>query len=184
MDDAVPIGKSFLTRQWWALAVRGVAAILLGLLIFAWPGLSAEIAVTVFGIYFLVQGLATLLTAADLRSAPHRGSLVFHGLIGIGAGLALILFPGVFLVIVIWVIAFWALVTGILEIGAALNLPQGSGGKWLFGLSGVFSLLIGLLLLSRPGAGVTAVLWLIGIYAVVAGVTMLGLSLRLRSLLQ
>ncbi len=182
MDEIVVRERNLLTSHWWALAIRGVIAIVLGLLAFAWPGLFAEAVILVFGVYFLVQGLFTLFSAADLRREPQRGSLVFHGLIGIGVGLALLLLPGVFAVIVIWVIAFWALATGILEIGAALNLPAGSGGKWLFCLSGAFSIVIGIVLLAHPGAGILAVLWLIGIYAVLAGVTMLGLALRLRSL--
>ncbi len=184
MDEIIVTDRCCLTRHWWAPAVRGIFAILLGLLAFAWPGLFAEAVVLVFGIYFLIQGLFTLFTAADLREEQHRGSLVFNGLIGIGAGLALVLLPGVFLVIAVWVIAFWALATGALEISAALNLPGGSGGKWLFALSGLFSIIVGLLLLTRPGAGVAAVLWLIGIYAVVAGVTMIGVALRLRSRLR
>jgi len=182
MNDIVTTEKVFLTRHWWALAIRGVIAIALGFLALVWPGLFAEAVILVFGVYFLVQGLFTLLSAADLRREPHRGSLVFHGLIGIGVGLVLLLLPGVFAVIVVWVIAFWALVTGILEIGAALNLPAGGGGKWLFALSGVFSIVIGIVLLAHPGAGILAVLWLIGIYAVLAGVTMLGLALHLRRL--
>jgi len=182
MNEIVVSDRAFLTRHWWALAIRGIIAILLGLLAFAWPGLFAEAVILVFGVYFLVQGLFTLFSAADLRREPHRGSLVFHGLIGIGAGLVLILFPGVFAVIIVWVIAFWALVTGVLEIGAALNLPAGGGGKWLFGLSGVFSIVIGIVLVAHPGAGILAVLWLIGIYAVLAGLTMLGLAFRLRAL--
>lgn len=184
MGEIVLTKRICLTRHWWAPAIRGVFAIVLGLLVFIRPGLVAEAVILVFGIYFLLQGFFTLLTAADLRREPHRGSLIFHGLIGIGAGLALILLPQVFLVIVIWVIAFWALATGVLEIGASLNLPRGSGGKWLFGLSGVFSIVIGLVLLSRPGAGVMAVLWLIGIYAIVSGITMLGVALRLHALLR
>jgi uncharacterized membrane protein HdeD (DUF308 family) len=159
-----------------------VIAIALGLLALVWPGLFAEAVILVFGIYFLIQGLFTLFSAADLRREPQRGSLVFHGLIGIGVGLVLLLLPGVFAVIVIWVVAFWALVTGILEIGAALNLPAGGGGKWLFSLSGVFSIVIGIVLLAHPGAGILAVLWLIGIYAILAGLTMLGLALHLRRL--
>jgi uncharacterized membrane protein HdeD (DUF308 family) len=184
MDEIVLTGNSYLTRHWWAPAVRGVFAILLGLLAFIWPGFFAEAVILIFGVYFLIQGLFTLLAAGGLRREPHRGSLIFHGLIGIGAGLALILLPGVFVVIAIWVIAFWALATGILEIGAAFNLPPGSRGKWLFALSGVFSIVIGIVLLARPGAGVTAVLWLIGIYAIAAGVTMLGVALRLRAWLK
>jgi uncharacterized membrane protein HdeD (DUF308 family) len=182
MNDIVTADKVFLTRHWWALAIRGVIAIALGLLALVWPGLFAEAVILVFGIYFLIQGLFTLFSAADLRREPQRGSLVFHGLIGIGVGLVLLLLPGVFAVIVIWVVAFWALVTGILEIGAALNLPAGGGGKWLFSLSGVFSIVIGIVLLAHPGAGILAVLWLIGIYAILAGLTMLGLALHLRRL--
>ncbi len=182
MDETAVREIRLLTSHWWTLAIRGVIAIVLGLLAFAWPELFAEAVILVFGIYFLVQGLFTLFSAADLRREAHRGSLVFHGLIGIGSGLVLLLLPGIFAVIVIWVIAFWALATGVLEIGAALNLPAGAGGRVLFSLSGVFSIVIGIVLLAHPGTGILAVLWLIGIYAVLAGLTMIGLAFRLRAL--
>ncbi len=184
MNDIVMTERSLLTRHWWALAARGVIAILLGLLAFIWPGLFADAFVIIFGVFFLVQGITALFTAADLRKEEHRGSIIFGGLVGIGVGLAILLFPTVFMVIIIWVIAFWALVTGILEMSASFQLPGGAGGKWLLFLSGVFSVIIGLILLTRPGAGILAVLWLIGIYAIIAGITLLGLSFRLRSQLK
>lgn len=182
MDEVVVRESNLLTKHWWALAIRGVGAIALGLLALTWPGLFAKSVILIFGIYFLLQGIFTLFSAADLRQEPQRGSLVFHALIGILAGLVLLLLPRVFAVIIIWVISFWALSTGILEIGAALKLPAGSAGKWLYCLSGVFSVVIGIILLTRPVAGILVVLWMIGIYAILAGVTMLGLSLQLRSL--
>ncbi len=184
MDEIVLTERCCLTRHWWALAVRGAAAILLGLLALLWPGLFAEAFILVFAVYFLAQGLFALFSAADLRREPHRGSLVFQALIGLGAGLALIFFPGVFMLIIVWVIAFWTLVSGVLEIGAALNLPRSSGGKWLFAFSGTLSVAIGLVLLAHPRAGLLAVLWLIGIYAILAGITRLGLAFRIRALLK
>lgn len=184
MDEIVLTEKCCLTRHPWALAARGAVAILLGLLALLWPGFFAEAFMLVFAVYFLAQGLFALFSAADLRREPHRGSLVFQALIGIGAGLALLFFPGVFVVIIIWVIAFWALVSGILEIGASLNLSAGSGGKWLFLFSGVFSIAIGLVLLAHPRAGLLAVLWMIGIYAILAGVTRLAVAFRIRALLR
>ncbi len=184
MDEIVLTEKCCLTRHPWALAVRGAVAILFGLLALLWPEFIAEAFMLVFAVYFLVQGLFALFSAADLRQEAHRGSLVIQALFGIGAGLALFFFPRVFMLIIIWVIAFWALVSGSLEIGAALHLPSGAGGKWLFLLSGVFSIAIGLALLARPGVGLVAVLWLIGIYAILAGVTRLAVAFRIRSLLK
>ncbi|MFH1037621.1 MAG: DUF308 domain-containing protein [PVC group bacterium] len=180
MNDVVMTERCLLTRHWWAPAARGVLAILLGLLALIWPGLFADAFIIIFGVYFLAQGIAALFTAADLRKEEHRGSIILGGLVGVAVGLAILLFPGVFLVIIIWVIAFWALVTGILEMSAAVQLPGGSGGKWLLFFSGVLSVIVGLILLTRPGAGLLAVLWLIGIYAIIAGVTLLGLSFSLR----
>ncbi len=184
MDEIILTEKCCLTRHPWALAVRGVVAIIFGLLALIWPGFVAGALVLVFAAYFLVQGLFALFTAADLRREAHRGTLVIQALFGIGAGLALFFFPRGFMVIIVWVIAFWALVSGSLEIGAALHLPPGAGGKWLFLLSGIFSILIGLALLARPGAGVVAVLWMFGIYAILAGVARLAVAFRIRSLLK
>jgi len=182
MNDIVMTEQSLLTKHWWALAVRGIFAIILGILALAWPGLFAGAFIIIFGIYFLAQGIFALFTAADMRKEEHRGSLVIGGLLSIAAAIIIFALPGITLILVIWVVAFWALVTGIFEIAATFKVPVGTGGKWLLLLSGILSVIIGLILLTRPGAGLLAVLWLIGIYAIIAGFTLLGLAFQLRKL--
>ena len=182
MNEVIMTEKSLLTKHWWALAVRGIFAIILGILAIAWPGLFAGAFILIFGIYFLAQGVFALFTAADMRKEEHRGSLVLGGLLSIAAGIIIFALPGVTLVMMIWIVAFWALVTGIFEIVATFKVPSGTGGKWLLFLSGVLSVIIGLFLLTRPGAGLLAVLWIIGIYAILTGLTMLGLAFQLRKL--
>ncbi len=182
MTEVVMTEKCLLTKHWWALAVRGIFAIILGILAIAWPSLFAGAFIIIFGIYFLAQGIFALFTAADMRKEEHRGSLVLGGLLSIVAGIIIFTLPGVTLVVMIWIVAFWALVTGIFEIAATFKVPSGTGGKWLLFLSGVLSVIIGLFLLTRPGAGLLAVLWIIGIYAILAGLTLLGLAFQLRKL--
>ncbi|MDP8215456.1 MAG: DUF308 domain-containing protein [Candidatus Euphemobacter frigidus] len=180
MNEVVIAEKNYLTRHWWALAIRGIVVILLGLILLIWPGLTAEALILIFGIYFLAHGIFTLFTAADLRKEDHRGSIVLGGLISIAAGIFLLCWPATAILITIWIIAFWALITGIFEISAVFQLPRATTGKWLLFLSGLLSIIIGLILLTRPGVGLLAVIWLIGIYAIIAGITLLGLAARLR----
>lgn len=182
MNDIVMMGKSLLTKHWWAMAIRGIFAIVLGILAIIWPSLFAEAFIIIFGIYFLVQGIFALFTAADMRKEDHRGSLALGGLLSIAAGIIIFALPGVTLVLMIWIVAFWALITGIFEIIATFKVPSGTGGKGLLFLSGILSIIIGLFLLTRPGAGLLALLWIIGIYAILAGLTILGLAFRIRKL--
>jgi uncharacterized membrane protein HdeD (DUF308 family) len=182
MNDIIMTEKSLLTKHWWALAVRGICAIILGILAIAWSSLFAGALILIFGIYFLAQGVFVLFTAADMRKEEHRGSLILGGLLSIAAGIIIFALPGVVLGLMIWIVAFWALVTGILEIAATLKVPSGTGGKGLLFLSGILSVIIGLFLLTNPEGGLLAVLWLIGIYAILAGLTILGLAFQLRKL--
>ncbi len=169
-----------LTRHWWALAIRGIIAVIFGLLAIVWPGLFAEAFIILFGIFFLAHGLFVLFSAADMREEAHRGSLVIQAIFTILIGLLIFSLPGVTLTVIVWIVAFWALIAGIFEMAAVFKLPAGTVGKGLLFLSGLLAVIIGLILLAHPGAGIIAVLWLIGIYAILAGLTMLGLAFRLR----
>ena len=171
-----------LASNWWAVALRGVLAIVFGLLAFAWPAITADVLLAFFGAYALVDGVLALIAA--LRSG-HRGprwwSLVVEGIVGIAMGLLAFFLPAVAALWLVWVIAVWAIVTGLLKIAAAFRLRAEIENEWSLGLSGLGSVVFGVLLAVWPGAGVLALVWLIGAYAIMFGLLLLWLSLRLRA---
>ena len=170
-----------LTRNWWAVALRGVFAILYGVLALVWPGLTLEILVLFFGAYMLVDGVFVIIAAFTNRAGHDSWwVLLLEGLLGIVAGLITFFNPGLATLVLVFVISFWAIVTGVLEIVAAIRLRKEIQGEWLLALSGVLSLALGVLLLIFPAAGALTVAWIIGWYAILFGAMLLGLGLRLR----
>jgi uncharacterized membrane protein HdeD (DUF308 family) len=172
-----------LTRYWWAVVLRGVAAVLFGLMALIWPGITVIVLVALFGAYALVDGTIGLGTAVfGGRERGRRGWLVVEGIAGVLAGISTFAWPGITALALLWLIAAWALVTGVLEIVAAVRLRREIQGEWLLALSGVLSVLFGILLAVWPAAGALSVVFVIGIYAIVFGVALVGLGLRLRRL--
>lgn len=170
-----------LARNWWALALRGLFAVLFGVLAFALPGLTLAALVILFGAYSLVDGIFALITAVRAAEAHERWWLfVLEGLAGVAAGLITFMWPGITALVLLFLIAWWAIITGVFEIAAAVRLRKEISGEWALALGGVASVIFGLLLLFRPGVGVLAVIWLIGTYAVVFGLLLLMLAFRLR----
>jgi uncharacterized membrane protein HdeD (DUF308 family) len=170
-----------LARNWWALALRGLFAILFGVAAFAWPSLTLAALVILFGAYALVDGVFALIAAVRAAEAHERWWLfVLEGLAGIIVGIITFVWPGITALVLLYLIAWWALVTGVLEIAAAVRLRRVIRREWTLVLGGLASVVFGLLLLYRPGAGALAVIWLIGIYALVFGVLFLMLGFRLR----
>ncbi|HSV68121.1 MAG TPA: HdeD family acid-resistance protein [Mycobacteriales bacterium] len=175
-----------LARYWWVVAVRGVAAVLFGLMAIIWPAITVTVLVLLFGAYALVDGVLALVTAIfGGRSAGGRRLwLALEGVAGVLTGVITFVWPGITTLALLWLIAAWVLVTGVLEIVAAVRLRREMEGEWLLALSGVLSVVFGILLIVWPTAGAVTVVWLIGIYAVVFGVALIVLSLRLRKIYQ
>ncbi len=171
-----------LADRWWAVALRGVAAVLFGVLTFIAPGMSLAALVFLWGAYALADGaLNIVLTAQGARYGRSRGWLLFQGLIGIAAGVFAFARPAMTALVLLTLIALWAVVTGIAEVAAAIHLRRTIRHEWMLVSSGVLSILFGAVLLWRPGAGALALLWMIGGYAVVFGALLIGLGLRLNS---
>jgi uncharacterized membrane protein HdeD (DUF308 family) len=171
-----------LARNWWALALRGLFAILFGLLAFALPGLTLAALVILFGAYSLVDGIFALITAVRAAEAHERWWLfVLEGLAGVAAGVITFMWPGITALVLLFLIAWWAVITGAFEIAAAIRLRREITGEWALALGGVASVIFGLLLLFRPGVGALAVIWLIGTYALIFGLLLLMLAFRLRA---
>src|SRR5689334_1932097 len=171
-----------LTRNWWLVGLRGLLAIIFGLLAFIWPGLTLFALVLLFGAYALVDGIFAVGAAISRHAGGrHWWAVLIEGLAGILFGLLTFFWPGMTALILLYLIAFWGIVTGILEIAAAVRLRREISNEWMLGLGGVLSLLFGVLLILFPGAGALAVVWLIGSYAIVFGITLLILAWQLRT---
>jgi len=172
-----------LPRHWWVVALRGLAAIIFGILAFVWPGLTLEVLVLFFGAYAFVDGALTLYTTVRSRGQNIWGPLL-EGTVGISVGLIAFFWPGTTALTLLIMIAAWAILTGGLELYAAIRLRRVISNEWSLAFSGVLSVIFGILLLTRPDAGAVALGWLLGLYAVVFGVSMLVFAWRLRGLLE
>ena len=172
-----------LKRGWWLVVLRGVVAILFGVLAFAYPGRAGEVLVLLFGAYALVNGLFTLgLGIRTPKGIPGKGSLVVLGLLGVVAGILTFFYPGITALSILWVIAFWAILTGIFEISAAIKLRKELSNEWMLILAGLLSAAFGVVVIARPNAGALSIIWLIAAYAIVFGVMLLTVAFRLRGL--
>jgi uncharacterized membrane protein HdeD (DUF308 family) len=168
-----------LARHWWVIALRGLAAVLFGILAFVWPGMTLAVLVLLFGAYALVDGILGIL-AAFRGDTQHRWALALEGVVSVLAGLAAFAWPGLTALVLLYIIAFWAIATGVLEIVAAVRLRRALSNEVGLIIGGVLSVLFGIVLLVAPGAGALAVVFLIGAYAIVFGLALLGVAWRLR----
>jgi uncharacterized membrane protein HdeD (DUF308 family) len=167
-----------LAKNWWALALRGLVAVLFGLLTFFLPGITLVTLVLLFGVYSLTDGFFNIV--AFFRVAAHHWALLIEGVIGIMAGILTFAWPAITAIALLYLIAFWAMFTGIFEIVAGIRLRKVITNEWLLLVMGAVSLLFGLFILIAPSAGaLTIVLW-IGAYALVFGIFLLALAFRLR----
>lgn len=184
MTDIVDIDSSLartLTRYWWILALRGVIAIIFGILAFALPGMTLLTLVFLFGIYALVNGILALAHAlAAPKGYPRFGAMLFSGLVSIAVGVLAFIWPGITALSLVLLIAAWAIVSGIFEIAAAIRLRRVIHHEWLLVLGGTLSLVLGVAILLQPSAGALALLWWIGGFAIVFGVLLVALAFRVR----
>lgn len=169
-----------LTSRWWTLVMRGIAAVLFGIFAFAAPKGSLYALVILWGVYALVDGVFALAFAFWRgRRGLRWGWWVFHGVLGLGAGLVTFAWPGITALALVTIIAVWAMLSGIAAITAAVRLRHILSGEWLLATSGVLSVLCGVLLVVYPRSGALAIVWVIGTYAILAGILLTTLGLRL-----
>jgi uncharacterized membrane protein HdeD (DUF308 family) len=169
--------------HWWALALRGVVAILFGLLTFSVPGITLAVIVILFGAYAFVDGIVAIVSAVRAAHGHGRwGAFLVEGIVGILAGLVTFFMPILTLAVLVYLVAAWAIVTGVLEIVAAFRLRRYVTGEWLLVLAGIASVIFGVLVFLAPLAGAVVIAWWLGAYALVFGILLLVLAFRLRSL--
>ena len=171
------------SRQWWTLVVRGVLAILFGVIAFISPQTTILALVWLIGAYFIVDGVMAIIDLIMSRGTRGRWWMVLiEGIIGIVAGVLAFVWPGLTAVVLIYLIAAWAVLTGILEIVAAIQLRKEIEGEWILALGGILSIVLGVVLFLFPAGGAVALVWLIGAYAILFGILMIVLGFRLRGM--
>ncbi|WP_406312755.1 HdeD family acid-resistance protein [Streptosporangium sp. NBC_01639] len=173
------IARERLSRTWWVHLVRGGCAILFGLLAVFWPAITVLALVIVFGAYAILNGVFAIFGSG--RSAS-RTWMIVYGVLSVLAGILAFVWPGMTALALLFVIASWAVVTGIVEIVAAIRLRKEMTGEWMFIVSGVLSVLFGILLFVWPASGALAVVWLIATMAIVYGVALVVLAFRVKAL--
>ncbi|ALK10278.1 HdeD family acid-resistance protein [Blastochloris viridis] len=172
--------SAVLAENWWAVAIRGLAAIIFGVLAFMLPVATILSLLLFFAAYAVVNGVFAIVAAVRAASSSERwGSLLLEGLVSIAGGAIVVLWPGITVDAFVLLVAAWALLTGCLAIAAALRLEIDHGRWWLV-LGGVASLLYGVLLILAPFLGAVVMTWWLGAYAFVFGVTQIILALKLR----
>jgi uncharacterized membrane protein HdeD (DUF308 family) len=168
-----------LAGNWWALLLRGIAAVLFGLAALFWPGLTLVVLIVFFGAYALVDGVFAIV--AGIRgSEGSRWLLLAEGVLGVLAGLVAFFWPGMTAMVLLFLISAWAIFTGLLKVVMAIAFRRRIENEGLMGLSGVLSVLFGVVLAVWPGAGLLSLVWLVGIYALIFGVALIVLGFRAR----
>jgi uncharacterized membrane protein HdeD (DUF308 family) len=181
----LPEGSTLLgaiAEAWWLVLLRGIAAVVFGVLAFFWPGLTVLTLTFLWGFYALSDGIFALWSAISGkgRALTPRWWLAVVGVAGVVAGLLAFLWPGITAEVLLIFIAVWAIVLGVLQIVGAIQVRKEIEGEWLLIVSGLLSVAFGVLLILQPGAGLFAVVWLIATFAILIGVDYIALAFRLK----
>jgi uncharacterized membrane protein HdeD (DUF308 family) len=169
-------------NNWWAIGLRGLVALLLGILAITMPGPTLAAIVLAFAIYAIVDGILAIIAAVrGIRRKERWVPMLIEGILGIAAGIIAAVWPAIGAVALTYLVAAWALVTGVFEIAAAIRLRKIIKGEWLLLIAGILSVILAFVLTIYPGAGMLTLVWWFGAYAIAYGVINLGLGFRVRS---
>ena len=170
-----------LAFNWWTVALRGVLAIVVGLLAFFFPGITLAVLVALFGAFALLEGVFLIISGIRSRHEQKRWwVLILQGIISIGAGVIAFVAPLATAIALLYLMASWAIISGLLEIVVAIRLRKEMEGEWMLILDGLVTILFGLALVLVPGAGLLAWIWMIGAFKLASGILLLLLAFRLR----
>ena len=169
---------SMLSENWWVLALRGLLAVLFGFAALVLPLGNLEAVGRLFGVYAILEG--ALVVLIGMRGTLYRGAFLSEGAFGIVAGLVALAWPGVTALVLLYVVAIWAILSGIAEMIAAVALRREIEGEWVLFLVGVLSVVLGVAMAVLPSVGVLSLIWLVGLYALAVGVAMIVLAFRVR----
>jgi uncharacterized membrane protein HdeD (DUF308 family) len=173
---------STFARNWWLFVLRGVAAIVFGIIAIVYPDVTITALAIVFGIYAIVDSIGSFASAIGHRGADgwHRAAHALEGVVALVAGVLALVLPDLTALALVALIGIWAILSGVVEIMAAIRLRRVIDTEWLLGISGLLSIIAGIVILVWPDAGAVAISWLIGTYAIVFGVVFVWLGFNLR----
>jgi uncharacterized membrane protein HdeD (DUF308 family) len=172
--------SAILAKNWWALALRGVFGIIFGIIALATPGVTIAALILWFAAYMTVDGIFAIVAGVRAALKHERwGMLILEGIVDLIAAAIALLVPIATLLAFVWLSGAWAIVSGVLLLGAVFRLRQ-THGKWLMAIGGVASVVWGILLFIAPIPGAVVLTWWLGAYALIFGVAMLILAFRLR----
>ena len=164
------------------LIIRGIVGIIFGLVAFAWPAITIAALIVIFGLYAVIDGITNVFLGVSRRAGLGRSwAAAIQGVIGIVAGVLTFIWPTVTALALVIFIGAWAIVTGLFEITAAIKLRKEIEGEWLLALSGLLSVVFGVLVFAFPGAGAVGIAWVLGAYAMAAGIVLVALGVKLRT---
>ncbi len=173
---------AFMKQAWWAMAIRGIFAIAFGILAFIWPGITLLALVWLFGVYAIVEGIASVVGAVSGKADTRHGWwLGIVGVISIIAGILTFGWPALTALVLLYLIAARAIITGMIDFASAIALRREIQDEWLLALGGIAAVVFGIIMFATPLAGALALVWLVALYAVVIGVLLLAFSLRMRT---
>jgi len=176
------VGAQVVLRNWWMLALRGVLAIIFGLIMLFLPGIALAAFIIVFAVYAIIDGIVAVVVAIRERETLSRwGWVLVEGVLSIIAGILAFAYPGVTALALLFIVAAWAVLTGIMEVVAAFSMREHISHEWALAIAGVLSIVFGIILFTRPVAGILAILWLVGIYSIIFGVLFIVRAFQLRS---
>jgi uncharacterized membrane protein HdeD (DUF308 family) len=171
-----------LARNWSWIVLRGAAAVIFGILAFAWPGITLVVLALFFGAYAFTDGICALVAAYRRREGRKAvWPLILIGVLGVATGIVTFIWPGMTALALLMFIAVWALFIGVFQVVAAIRLRKEIENEWLLGLSGALSVVFGVLMIASPGAGALAVVWIIATYSILFGAMLIALGFRLKT---
>jgi uncharacterized membrane protein HdeD (DUF308 family) len=174
--------KSAARTLWWLVLVRAILTIVFGVVALVSPGMALLALVWVIGFYYLLDGVTAIGIAFRTRGEPHWGWTVVQGVISLLAGVAVLAWPGMTALVLLFLVAAWAVITGIGEIGEAFAARRLGMRAWVWTLvAGIINLLFGIVLVAWPASGILTLIWLVGFFALVGGIALLALAFRVRS---
>ena len=174
---------NLMTQNWWAIALRGLVAVLFGIAAFMWPHITLRVLAPLFGAYAMINGIFAVIEAFGRDVSRERWRpLLFEGVVSVVVGAMILIWPGLTVIGALLLIAFWAIMTGVFEFITAVRLRDEIRGEWLLALIAILSMAFGLLLVAFPVTGALSVILIIGAFAFASGALMIALAFKLRSL--
>ena len=182
-ETILPTFSSIARRVWYWTVVRGVLAIIFGVVALVAPITTAASLAVVVAVFAIVDGIVEIVDGIRHRGHEGAGLRILQGALTLVFGVVLVVWPAVTALVIVWTIGLWAVVVGIIQVVVALSLRRVVRSGWGWGLvSGLVSVIFGVLLLARPDAGLVSIIWVLGVYAIMIGVLLIGFGLQVRRL--